>query len=210
MKVVKLSDSVESSHLLDLSVKQFLDVLGEPSPAPAAGSTLALAVAFAAGLCMKTAQLSKRQINDATSIADLLLQLRDRSALLCQLDADAYVQLIQERRKQRLRQVADDSDATANNTLDVASDVPYEIATIAVQVGEIAANLAENGNPNLIGDSFSAALLSESAMRSALALVAINLNITDNGEHLPQWHELLMRGNASSARARQAVISRRS
>ncbi len=208
--MVKLSDSVDSFHFLDLSVKQFLDLLGEPSPAPAAGSTLALVVALAAGLCIKTAQLSRRQIDDAPSIANLLLQLRDRSAQLSQLDADAYVQLIQERRKRRLRQVEDNSESATNNLLGTASDIPYEIATIAVQVGEIAAHLAETGNSRLIGDSFSAALLSESAMRSALALVAINLRSTDNGEDSPQWHELLMRGRTSSDRARHAVVSRKS
>jgi formiminotetrahydrofolate cyclodeaminase len=62
------------------------------------------------------------------------------------------------------------SDAEAE-----ASKSPLEIARVAADLAELAAELATNGNPNLKGDAIAGALLAEAAAQSAARLVAINL-----------------------------------
>jgi formiminotetrahydrofolate cyclodeaminase len=56
-----------------------------------------------------------------------------------------------------------------------ASKSPLEIARVAADLGELAAELARNGNPNLAGDAIAGALLAEAAAQAAARLVAINL-----------------------------------
>ena len=47
--------------------------------------------------------------------------------------------------------------------LSAATDVPLEVVQIASRVAELAARLAEEGNPNLLGDAVTAALLADLA-----------------------------------------------
>ena len=61
-----------------------------------------------------------------------------------------------------------------------AAAVPLEIAAAAAKVADLAAALAENGNPNLKDDAVSAALFAEAAARATANLVAANLGRDDD------------------------------
>ncbi len=63
---------------------------------------------------------------------------------------------------------------------DRAAAVPLEIAAAAAEVADLAAALAENGNPNLKDDAVSAALFAEAAARATTNLVAANLGRDDD------------------------------
>jgi formiminotetrahydrofolate cyclodeaminase len=87
-------------------------------------------------------------------------------------DAEAYGQVLSARRSTtdkelRRRRVAD--------ALSMAADVPLEVAEIAWEAAAMATKLAASGNPNLRGDSLTAAALAEAAVRAAAELVRINL-----------------------------------
>jgi formiminotetrahydrofolate cyclodeaminase len=159
-----------------------------------------LTVGLAAGLCVMAARLSTRQIDDAADIAEDAERLRDRVTALCQADADAYSLVISAMRlpsgpdpDERSRQVA--------AALSAASDVPLEVVQIASRVGEIAARMAEDGNPNLLGDCVTAALLADAGARAAAGLVLINLNRSEEDDRCAQVAVLLGEASESARRA---------
>ena len=75
--------------------------------------------------------------------------------------------------------------------LSLASDVPLEVAQIGVKVAGLAAGLAADGNPNLLGDAVTAALLAESGARAAGALVVLNLGESSEDDRVAQVAVLL-------------------
>jgi formiminotetrahydrofolate cyclodeaminase len=58
-----------------------------------------------------------------------------------------------------------------------AAMIPLEIAAIGVRVAQLAARVAEAGNPNLRGDAMTGAVLAAASARSAGCLVDINVGL---------------------------------
>ncbi len=133
----------------------------------------AVAVALAAGLSGMAARLSVDHLADATGLAEWADRLRRRVAPLAQEDATAYGLVLAAYRNQ------DDGAPGVRRerirtALSGAADVPLAIAEAGVEVVEIAARLAREGNPSLRGDAVAAALLAEAGVRAAAVLVEIN------------------------------------
>ncbi len=203
--MAKLSDSASQANYLELSLASFLGLVSNGEPAPAGGSVAAVAVALAAGLCVKSARLSASQMSDATDIVAAGEALRDRAISLSQIDAEAYSLVVAAMRRQRGPDPLERQRAIAA-ALSHASDVPFEIAEIAAGVSALAARIAEGGNPNLLGDAVTAALLAESAARAAAALVGINLEGVDDDERPSRVAALTEESARDSARAWRARL----
>ncbi|HEY6423921.1 MAG TPA: cyclodeaminase/cyclohydrolase family protein, partial [Pseudonocardiaceae bacterium] len=69
-------------------------------------------------------------------------------------------------------------------TLERAARVPAEIAEAASGIAVEAVELAEQGNPNLRGDAFTAATLAAAAARAAAELVRLNVELGELGGDL--------------------------
>ena len=212
MRTAKLSDSVSEPTFLELSLGSFLDLVSSDEPAPAGGSVAATTTALAAGLCVKAARLSTSHMSDALDIVAAGESLRDRAAThqnnrdvatLSQADADAYGLVAKEMRRSREPDPQGRRRAIAE-ALSHASDAPVQIVEIAAGVVALAARIAEGGNPNLLGDVLTAALLGESGARSAAALVRINLEGVHDDERPSKVAALLERIAEDSARTRRA------
>ena len=166
---------------LDQPVRQFLDEVAARTPAPGGGGAAALTGALAAGLVAMAARFSAAQLPGAGELAGRADQLRHRAAELVDEDAGAYTRVLaafalprdDKQRGERIREA-----------LERAVAVPQEMTEIAAQVAEMAAQLAAAGNPNLRGDSISAALLAEASARSAACLVDINVALGNLGNDL--------------------------
>ena len=160
---------------LDQPLGQFLDQIAARSPAPGGGGAAAMTGAVAAGLVAMAARFSAAQLPGAEELAARADQLRHRAAELVDEDAQAYRRVLdafalpRDETGQRDRQVRE--------ALQVAAAKPREMAHIAAQVAEMAAWVAGAGNPNLRGDSVTAALLAEASARSAACLVDINVTL---------------------------------
>ena len=157
---------------LDMTVGRFLDALSATTPDPSGGGVAALAVTFAAGLCMMTAGLSARHLPEAPRLADQARKLRDRAAPLAQADAEAYRAVIAALRGPDTAVPGQPELAAA---LSQACVVPMEVAETGAEVAALAAAVAAEGNPNVRGDAVTAALLAAAGSRAAAALVRINL-----------------------------------
>ncbi len=159
--------------LLDLTLGAFLTRVAEPTPAPGAGAVSATVVALAAGLTAMSAGLSRRQLPDAEAMAARAVELQDRARPLGQRDGEAYAGVLA---AQRLPSDDPRRADALRAALSDATDVPLEIATIGAAVLDIAADVVRRGNPNLKGDALTACLMAQGAVRSAAALVELNLS----------------------------------
>jgi methenyltetrahydrofolate cyclohydrolase len=151
---------------------RFLELVASRQPAPGGGAAAAIGVALAAGLAAMVARFSAELFREASHMAGQADGLRLRAAELAQADSLAYQRVINARREARA-----DADRRhgVRTAFSAAADVPCEIARVGATVAELAARLAQRGNPNLRGDAVTAALLAEAGVRAAAELVALNL-----------------------------------
>jgi formiminotetrahydrofolate cyclodeaminase len=199
-----LSGSADEPPYLEIALGSFLALVSAAEAAPGGGSAAAIAVGLAAGLCVMAARLSTGQLPDAPDLAVAAERLRDRAAALCQADADAYRCVMSALHEpcdpdpeDRRRQIA--------AALLGATDVPLEVVETGASVAGLAARVAESGNPNLLGDAVTAALLAESGARAAAALVLINLKGLQDDDRRNRVAKLVEEAAESAGRARRRV-----
>jgi methenyltetrahydrofolate cyclohydrolase len=194
-----LSQDNATPEYLDLSLREFLELLASASPAPGGGSVAAVAVALSAGLAGMAARLSTDQLNDASRLADRADASRRRVAPLARADAESYGRVLEAVRLPR------DSEARTERIEDAlsgAADVPLAVAEAGSEVAGVAARLVEEGNPNLQGDAMTAVLLADAGVRAAATLTEINLssaNVADG--RLGRANELVEKTAATVRRA---------
>jgi len=138
-----------------LSIAEFADAVGERTPAPASGSTLAVACALAAALAELTARLSEDDpaVAEAGALRVRLLGLADE-------DAAAYADYMETR-----------SEEAKSRTV----DVPLELAHTAASVARLGARLERGASRVVSGDAGAAVELAGAVMRAAARLVEINV-----------------------------------
>lgn len=170
------------SGLLDVSVREFLGLLGSSEPEPAAGGAAAVAVGLGASLCAMVASRSVRQLpDDAADLRSRAEQLAEAVAPLADADAAAYRAVIAARR----------GGGDVAGALSAASDVPLLVAEAGAAVAALAARLAADGNPSTRGDALTAGLLAAAGTRACCELVRINLADADGDERLARVATLL-------------------
>jgi methenyltetrahydrofolate cyclohydrolase len=162
-------------------VREFLDLLSARVPAPGGGGAAAVSCALAAGLVAMAARFSDAQFLAAADVARQADQLRERAAGLADQDATAYQAVLDAYRLPRDGDGDGDGGGERRRRIEAAlrgaAEVPLEIAEIAAQVAGLAADVAAGGNPNLRGDTVTAAHLAAASARSAAALVDINADL---------------------------------
>ena len=180
---------------LDLTLSGWLDELGRSRGAPGGGSALAFAVATAASVVAMAARVSED--GGLAAQADALCA---RAAPLVQLDADTYDAALAVRdATEALR--ADQRDWEIGRVFAQAAEPPLEIARTAADVAELAAQLAEGGDPRVRADAIAAAALAAGAARGAVALVAVNLTAVDGDPRVAEAEALADNAARSAARA---------
>ena len=185
---------------LDQPVRQFLDQVAARTPAPGGGGAAALTAALAAALVAMAARFSAAQLPGAGDLAGAADQLRHRAAELVDEDAQAYGSVLD---AFALPRQDEGRGARIRSALERAAAIPQEMTEIAARVAEMAAQLAAAGNPNLRGDSVSAAFLAEASARSAACLVDINVALGGLGDGLARRAADAL--SVAQAAARQAT-----
>lgn len=163
--------SAGGGDFLAMPLGGFLDAVAAVEPTPGGGAVSAVAVAMAAGLASMAAGFS-RDLPQAKRLAAQAEEARTRVAPLAAADAAAYTDVLTalaRPRAERGRQEA------VRRALSRAADVPLEVAEAGAGIVRVAEHLEQAGNPNLRGDARTARLLAAAAVRSAAALVELNL-----------------------------------
>jgi methenyltetrahydrofolate cyclohydrolase len=153
------------------------DVLGHMAsevPSPAGGSAAAIAVAMGAGLTAMCARNSRDEWPEARGATAQAEALRARIEPLAQADAEVYENALAAfRLPERLEPEV--RNATLGVALERAAAVPLAITEVGADVADLAAHLAEKGNPRVRADAVAGALFAEAGTRAAAHLVRVNL-----------------------------------
>lgn len=188
--------------LLDLSLQEFLDLVASEGRTPGGGSAAALVTAVAAGLLAKVARASGEAWPEAPGIAAQAECLRDRAAPLAQEDADRYEAALQARAE--TRDSGDSRDFALGQAYAKAAEPPLQIVRAACDVVQLAAAVAEDGNPALRADAVTAALLAAAAAKAGAELVAVNLTASTGDPRVVEASKLAEEA-ARTAEAARAV-----
>ncbi len=208
----------------DMTLDHLLDAFSDATAAPGGGGAAVLAVALSAALCAMSARLSSRHMPDAAAIATEAVSIRDAMVPLCARDAQSFLDVIAARRLPDDPSPDDPSpdepvphppgrprDSGAGrrrrivDALSAATDVPMATVEAGARLAHLAARLAEEGNPNLRGDTLVAAVLAGAGAEGAATLVHINLAESPDDDRHGVVRSLLDETAVQVARARGAA-----
>jgi formiminotetrahydrofolate cyclodeaminase len=183
--------------LYDRNLREMLDEIAGPSPAPGAGAVSGVVIAMAAGLIASAARRST-DWEDAKGVAAQAQALRSRVERLAEANMDAYLhalELIDDAREDGGR------DDLIGQALDTAAELPLAIAECAYDVALLGAEDAVRGGAE---DACAAASLAEAAARASAGLVAVNLISLPGDERVEHARRL---ADAATDAARRAVAA---
>lgn len=190
--------------LLARPLGRFLDDLADRAPTPGGGSAVAVATAMAAGLLAMAARASQGSWPDARGVTAQAEALRDRVAPLAELNAAAYVEVLDlldepEAGEQSRR------DFRLGKALSRAAALPLQIAEAACDVAELGVLVTERGDPQRRADATAAVLLADAAVRAGAHLVRVNLAAQIQDDRVKRADALV---EASADAARRALGER--
>lgn len=168
---------------IDEPLKKYLDEAASGSPTPGGGSVAALAGALGAALTSMVCNFTvgkKKYADVEVEVSQILSEAEELRAKLQDLiveDTQAYGQVSAAygMPRETPEEKAARSEAI-QKALKVAMKAPLEAAVCCHKILKLNEPLVEKGNQNLISDVGVAVLLAESAMRSAVLNVEINLS----------------------------------
>jgi formiminotetrahydrofolate cyclodeaminase len=171
----------------DLTVREFLDVLGSDTPTPGGGSGAAVAGAMGASLVRMLALLTVGRPKFAAqeelmqAVAAGAGEARDRLLALADADARAYDRVSAAYRMPK----ATDAEkaarkAAVQEALKGAVETPMKIMEECLETIGLAKNAVQNGNPNALSDGAAGAELCRAALTVGSYNVRINLASIDD------------------------------
>lgn len=191
------------SRLLDLSVGGLLDEIASETPTPGGGALAALTGACAAGLVEMAARNSVDWDMRGAVVAQAKV-LRGRLSDLAPRNDEVYEEAL------AAFGLPDEVDTGSRReligaSLERAAAFPLAIAEAASNVAELAAVVAEEGDPRVRADATAAAMLALGATRAAAHLVEINLGVLQDDERL--LHASRLAADAAAASARTLAVA---
>ena len=171
-----------STPLLDLTVREFLEVLGSAAPTPGGGAAAALAGAMGAALVEMTASLTVGRPRFAAVEAEAQAILAEAGGLRRRLmehveaDARAYEQVMA---AYRLPKATDEEKARRGEAIQAAlvaaAEEPLEAARDCAAVLPLAERSAPILNPQVVSDVRVGAILAHAGLEGAAENVEVNL-----------------------------------
>lgn len=200
------------------SVSGFLASIASSNPVPGGGSVAAHAGALAAALTQMVAALTigkKKYAPVDAEMREVALRaaaLGNQLAALVKRDAEAYARVSEAYKlPKEPAQAAARRSETVTNALLKAAEVPLETARAAVEVAQLAAVVAEKGNPNAMTDAGVAGLLAHAAAKGAAYNVRVNVQALDDkskGQSLARDAEQLVKKAGELAERATSIVER--
>jgi methenyltetrahydrofolate cyclohydrolase len=145
--------------LSEQSLEEFLDSVGEDTPAPGGGTSSAIATALAAALVEMAARLAHED-----EAAEAARGMRDDALRLAEEELTSYEPVLEAK-----------TPADRTTALDGASEPPAQITETAAAVAELGVEVAGSSSPAVRGDALTGVILAESAAAAAARLVHTNI-----------------------------------
>jgi methenyltetrahydrofolate cyclohydrolase len=191
---------VDPDRLAEVSTRELFELLASEERVPAGGSGAALTVAIAAALVAKAARLSHSSWLEAGGAVAQADTLRARALSLAQSDAVAYEEALAT--MANVEQIKPDRrDAAIQDALIRSAEIPLLISQTACDVSQLAADVAEAGNPEVGADAAVAAVLAGAAARAAGHLVEVNLATVPEDERTARGEVFASKAASAARRA---------
>lgn len=168
--------------LIDLNIKEFVAETASNSPVPGGGSVAALAGSLGVALATMVANLTVGKEKYAAvevEMQDVIKKgddIREKLVDLIDRDATSFDGVM---KAFKLPKETDEDKATRSAKIQseykYAASVPMETAELAMAIMDLAEVVVEKGNPNAVTDGAVAAMMSRTAVLSALLNVKINI-----------------------------------
>ena len=179
---------------MDMSVREFQAALASSSPTPGGGTAAAVSLGQAAALAVMVCDLTLGKDKweggwpTAEHVQALAIPMLNRAGVLASEDSDAFDAVMD---SFGLPKSTDDEKdarrAAIRSAMMTAASVPFETATLAMNLLQGLPELARLGNANAVTDVGVAGLLASAAAKGAVFNVEINL------QSLPDDYAIEMR-----------------
>ena len=183
---------------IDEPMKKYLDETASGAPTPGGGSVAALAGALGAALTSMVCNFTvgKKKYKDVEEeVAQILSESEDlRKRLLDLMVEDTQVYGEVSKAYGMPKDTPEEKEARTEaiqKALRLAMQAPLEAAFCCHKILKINEPLMDKGNQNLISDVGVAVLLAESALRSAILNVEINLSYIKDDDFCDETREKL-------------------
>ena len=147
------------ADLREQSLEEFLESVGEDTPAPGGGTSSAITTALAAALVEMSARLAQDE-----EAAEAARSMRTDALRLAEEELTSYAPVLEA-----------ETPADRTTALDGASEPPAQIAETAARVAELGAKVAGSSSPAVRGDALTGVVLAEAAAAAAARLVSTNI-----------------------------------
>jgi methenyltetrahydrofolate cyclohydrolase len=155
--------------LSEQSLEEFLDAVGEDTPAPGGGTSSGVTVALAAALVEMAARIASKNEEDvdgdATTPAGRARALRAEALRLAGEELESYAPVLEAK-----------TPVDRTTALDAASEPPAQIAETAAAVAELGVEVAGSSSAAVRGDALTGVILAEAAAAAAARLVETNIS----------------------------------
>ena len=179
---------------MDMSVREFQAALASSSPTPGGGTAAAVSLGQAAALAVMVCDLTLGKEKweggwpTAEHVQALAIPMLNKAGVLASEDSDAFDAVMD---SFGLPKSTDDEKETRRTAIRsammTAASVPFETATLAMNLLQGLPELARLGNANAVTDVGVAGLLASAAAKGAVFNVEINL------QSLPDDYAIEMR-----------------
>ena len=194
----------------EMTLQEFVDLTGSDAPAPGGGSVAALAGALGAALAQMVAELTVGREKYAEA-EDTMQAVRTEAAAIKQelletieKDSSSFNGYM---RALRLPKDTEEEKAVRReamqNGLKEASLVPLHAAETAVRILPLAKKAAQLGNANAVSDALVSAMMTRSAVISAVLNCRINLQSIRDEDFVKEY------GARADELVRRALIGER-
>ena len=203
---------------MDMSVREFQAALASSSPTPGGGTAAAVSLGQAAALAVMVCDLTLGKDKweggwpTAEHVQALAIPMLNRAGVLASEDSDAFDAVMDSFGLPKSTDDEKDARRTAiRSAMMTAASVPFETATLAMNLLQQLPELARLGNANAVTDVGVAGLLASAAAKGAVFNVEINLQslpedyATKMRTELPQMKENI---RAASREVMDAVRDR--
>lgn len=191
------------SELYTRNLRDLLEHIAAPSPAPGAGAVAGIVTAMAAALIASAARRSA-DWPEARGVSAQAQALRGRLELLTAANEKAYLEALA-----LLGNTSTGAgrDQAIGQALEKAAELPLAIAEAAYDVALLGAETAEHAVPGGAQDAAAASVLAESAARAAAGLVAVNLVSSAGDDRVVHAQRLAAAATVAAKRAVAATAS---
>lgn len=167
---------------MDMSVREFQAALASSSPTPGGGTAAAVSLGQAAALAVMVCDLTLGKEKweggwpTAEHVQALAIPMLNRAGVLASEDSDAFDAVMGSFGLPKSTDDEKDARRTAiRSAMMTAASVPFETATLAMNLLQGLPELARLGNANAVTDVGVAGLLASAAAKGAVFNVEINL-----------------------------------